>query len=221
MKVQKKIEDNKHRSGRSENIKYILSGKLFCECSGKMVGESGKSKNGKIHAYYKCFNNKINKTCNKKAIPKDWLEKIIVDYTKSEILNDKFIEFITEQVVQIQKENVENTELTCLENNKKEIEKTLKNIMDAIEKGIFTDTTKDRLLELEGQKAKIENAIKLEQIRNNAPKVTKDELVFYLKKYINGDLNSEAYLKLIIDTFINTIIVYEDKILIAYNFTGV
>lgn len=46
-----------------------------------MVGESGTSKTGKVHYYYKCVNAKRGKSCDKKAVQKDWIEQAVVRFT--------------------------------------------------------------------------------------------------------------------------------------------
>ena len=50
-----------------------------------MVGESGTSKTGLRYSYYKCITAKRKKTCNKKAIKKDY-DAIIVNYSNADMV---------------------------------------------------------------------------------------------------------------------------------------
>ena len=45
-------------------------------------------------------------------------------------------------------------------------------------------------------------------------------MVYWLEKFKEGDANKESYRKYVIDTLINAVILYEDTITIAYNYSG-
>ena len=49
-------------------------------------------------------------------------------------------------------------------------------------------------------------------------KFTKEEIVFWISKYKYGNINDSDYRKEIIDTFVNSVYVYEDKIVLTYNY---
>ena len=56
---------------------YLLTTKLYCgKCGALMFGESGVSHTGKMYTYYKCAAAKKKKTCDKKAVRKQWLEDL-------------------------------------------------------------------------------------------------------------------------------------------------
>ena len=60
----------------------VRSAKLFCGyCGALMFGESGVSHTGKMYTYYKCAAAKKKKTCDKKAVRKQWLEDLVVNET--------------------------------------------------------------------------------------------------------------------------------------------
>ena len=62
-----------------------------------------------------------------------------------------------------------------------DVEKGIKNILDAIEAGVFTSSTKDRLIELETENEKLHEAIIEENYK--AIPLTKDAIVWWLSKY--------------------------------------
>ena len=72
--VQARLHKNKVASARKKaDEPFILTPKLFCgDCGAKMVGESGKGRNG-MHYYYKCGNAKRGKKCKRKAVRKHWI----------------------------------------------------------------------------------------------------------------------------------------------------
>lgn len=76
-KVQARMEKNKHAPASAKAPdEFILTTKLFCGHDGVfMVGTSGTSKTGKVHHYYKCGNAIYKKSCNKKAVRKDFIER--------------------------------------------------------------------------------------------------------------------------------------------------
>lgn len=70
-----------------------------------MVGESGNAR-GRRYSYYKCVNTKRNKTCDKKAVKKDWIEDIVIYQVMKFIDDDSLIEMLANKILSIQgKEN--------------------------------------------------------------------------------------------------------------------
>ena len=94
---------------------------------------------------------------------------------------------------------------------KKEIEAKIGNIITAIENGIYTETTKDRLESLEAAKRDIEYNIQLEKFKNEAPVESKESVIYYLEKFKNGDINNIDHQRQLINTFVDTIILDDEK----------
>lgn len=222
-KVQKRIETNKHKKSkkRLDDILFLLSGKAFDgNCGGAFVGDSGTSKNGETYYYYTCQNKKTKKTCKTKSVRKEWFEDIVVEATRKIVLDDKLTNYIGEWIVQLQEKNIDNTMLKVAEKELQHVQKSIKNIMKAIEQGIITDTTKERLLELEARQAQLESEVKIENLKIAAPKVQKEQVIFWLEQFKDGDANKEAYKKQVIDTFVNTVVLHDDVVTIAFNYTN-
>ncbi len=85
-----------------------------------------------------------------------------------------------------------------------------------MEQGVVTKTTKDRMLTLEAQKEELESKILLEKSRQTEPlsfETVRAFLNYFArKKYENDEVKNEFY-----NSFINRVILYDDKILIFYN----
>ena len=95
-------------------------------------------------------------------------------------------------------------------------DKGLKNLLKAIEAGIFTPTTKERMEELERQKEELN--ISLIRAQMAQPVFTKEEIVKWISRFKYGNINDKAYQREMIDTFLNSVYVYDDKIVFTYNF---
>ena len=82
--------------------------------------------------------------------------------------------------------------------------------------GICNDATKKRMDELEARKAEIEVQIAKEEIAK--PKLTRDQVCCYLDHFRTFDTNNFEHRRRFIDTFINRIFLYDDKIVITFNY---
>ena len=87
-----------------------------------------------------------------------------------------------------------------------------------MEQGIITPSTKERMMELESEKQETEAAIVRE--RTGRPLITKDFVLFWLSKFQVGDIKDITFCRRLIDTFINSIFLYDDKVVITYNYKG-
>lgn len=226
-RVQKRLEKNKKAPARKiqagSEEEFLLTTKLFCgHCGATMIGDSGTGKSGKKYSYYTCSTRKRRKDgrkCDKKSVRKDELERYIVEQTVAHVLVDDVIEYIADKVVELQRKELQDTSmLDYYKSSLRDTEKSLKNIVTAIEQGIFTPTTKDRLLELEAEKADLEECIQKEEIAR--PTFSKEQIIFFLERFKGGDVNDQSYQRQIVDTFVSRIWIYDDKTVITYNYSG-
>lgn len=215
-RVQRRMEANKKSPGRAKaKEEYLLSGKVFCgTCGGHMVGECGKSRNGTFYYYYKCINAKHGHTCKRKALKRDWLERAVVVETVTKVLTDEVIDRVADAIIAIQGQ--ENPMIPSIKEQLRVCDKGLKNLLKAIEAGIFTPTTKERMEELERQKDELN--ISLIRAQMAQPVFTKEEIVKWISRFKYGNINDKAYQREMIDTFLNSVYVYDDKIVFTYNF---
>ena len=109
----------------------------------------------------------------------------------------------------------ESTLIPQLEQQLKDKEREISNIIETIQNGANSPTLTKRLNELELQKSEIETAIVKEQIRR--PTYSQDEYRMALTNYRKIDITTQDGKRKIIDTFINAIFVYDDHIKIIYS----
>lgn len=218
-KVQHRVKMNKIAPAHSKsNVDFYLTGKIFCgKCGNNMIGDSGTSRNGNTHYYYTCIERKKRKGCKKKSVQKDWIEKIVADITINQVLTDENIKYVAQKAFDInEKERIDQSTLLGLNNSLKEVQSVINNLMKAIEQGIITETTKNRLLEAEEQKKALLVEIAKEEIKK--PKITSEQIEFFLYDLKNKIYNAEDKIEVILRTFVNAVYLYDDKIVITYNF---
>lgn len=215
-RVQERLEKNKKAPAREKaEVNYLLTTKLYCgKCGAFMVGESGTSRTGVVHYYYKCVNAKRGKTCDKKTVQKGWIESFVVDYTMKTTLADNVIERMADAVMELQQG--ENTVLPALKNQLKDTRKSIENIVDAIQNGMFHPSMKQRMDELEAAREQLEISIAQEEMQK--PMLTKEQVIFWISRFKNGNVNDMAFRQRLIDTFVNAIYLYDDRIVLTYNY---
>ena len=209
-KVQSMIKHNYATRARGKaKMDYLLTTKVFCgHCGSPLLGESGTGRNGTTYHYYKCFDRKKGGKCRKKQEKKDWLENLVVKFTVEKVLTDENIELIATKAMEIITKEAEDTSmLEAFQAQLKDAEKRIANILNMMEQGISTPSTKDRLLELESLKAEAIENIAKESVKK--PWLTKERIIFWLESFRNGDVDSIAYKRRVIDSLVNSVYVYD------------
>ena len=219
-RVQQRFEQNRIAHGRpaKEDVRYLLTTKLFCgKCGTLMGGESGTSHMGNTYYYYKCGNAKRHGKahCDLKAIRKEPLERFVVETAIKVIFSDEIIEQLIDLIMEAQQQ--ENTRLPVLKDQLRDTEKRLANLLEAIEQGILTPTTKQRLDELEARKEALNTSILEEELKK--PVLTREWMRFWFEKFRKGDMRDMEHQRQIIDTFVNSVYVFDDRVVLNFNFT--
>ena len=209
-KVRKLTNKNKYGK-RSTEVSYLLSTKTICGyCGERITGETGTSKLGDVKRYYKCFGRKRKNGCKKTMVRKDPLEKLVADSIIQELNSPKTIDSIVKALLKMQDSNNKNNPLlSLLIKERNQTETVINNIMDAIEKGVVTNTTTKRLKENEQKLEDLERKIIIEKSKTNVQLTEKEIRQFYEKA-----LHMEA--KMLIHYLVKQIVLYDDKIEIRF-----
>lgn len=218
-RVQQRMAKNRKAPARHKaEDDYLLTTKLFCgTCGAMMIGESGTSgTKGRKYHYYRCANTKRRKTCNAKhkSIKKDPIEQAVINAVMSKVMDDDFAEYIADAVLDLQTK--ESTILPALRKQLSETEKGITNMLNAIQMGIINESTKQRLDELEERKKDIELQIIQEEMRH--PKVSREDVVWWICRFRTLDVSKLDERRRLIDSFINSVTVFDDHILITFNY---
>lgn len=198
-----------------ENTEYLLTGKLFCgKCGRQMTGISGRGKSGAKHNYYACMGHK-KRLCDKKSVRQDWIEGIVMQYIIELLQDEPLLESIAHETYQFYLQNQDTSYVDLLQSDLRQVEKSLKNMLHAIEMGIITDETRERMEELSARKKELAAAIEVAQAQ---PKITEDIILFFLLQLRDKNLDSPTVQRDLLDVFVNAIYLYDDRITIFFNY---
>lgn len=201
------------------DVDYMLTGKLFCgHCGSAMVGESGTGKSGRKFYYYNCVKRKRERSCDKKQVRKDWIEELVVRETRERCLTDEVIAVIVDAALELQEREKDDSVIRGFEAELADVKRAIANMIKAIEQGIITPSTKQRLDELEGRRADLELAIEEESVQQ--PQLTREQLTFWLERFRAGDPTDPKYRSTFIDVFVSAVYLYDDHVRIVCNYTG-
>ncbi len=216
-RVQERMAVNKKAPAKHKaEDEYLLTTKLFCgKCQCLMVGESGTSHiKNKVHRYYKCVSVKNHKGCDKKTVRKEWLENLVIEQIRSLIFDDELIDNLADSVMELQ--SAENTNLPLLKKQYAETQRGIDNLLNAIQQGILTPSTKQRMEELEQQKSELSVQIMKEEMAR--PTLTKGQIVFWFHRFRKLNTNKLEHRRRLIDSFVNVIVLYDDRITFTFNY---
>lgn len=82
--------------------------------------------------------------------------------------------------------------------------------------GILTSSTKERLEALEDQRKELQARIAEERLAK--PKMKEEFVRFWLLRFRKLDMTQPEQRQALVDTFINAIYLYDDKVLITFNY---
>ena len=214
-KVQEIISKNKEAPGRRKAFKeYLLTQKMFCGyCNEMMTGYS--SKKGKYN-YYGCKGRKLH-DCKKQPVYKEIIEKLVVEETQTFLKNPKNIDTIMNEVEKIARKEKEYKGIKELknklisENNKKD------NLLNALSTCTDEDIRKDIYNKMNDIKIVI-NRLETEILTIEAPydNLLLDKVKFLLEEMKNSNINDLQYQKMIINMFVDKVLLYDDKAVIVF-----
>ena len=211
------------KAPKSPKAEYLLAGRLFCgHCKGPMQGVSGTGKSGNKWYYYYCGNTRgKNKTCDKKQVSRDRLERAVVDFTVRYILQEDILEELARKVHAAQeRQNDTASEIAFYEKKLADNKKSIANVLRAIESGAATQTLPARLQELENEQAVILGELSFLKGKHLA--FTEDQILFALMKHLEpypGE-SEQDYRRRIISNFVSEVYLYDDRLLIYFNISS-
>ena len=220
-KVQTLLSYNqKAAAHKNPQTEYLLTEKLFCgKCGAMMVGVSGTSHTGMRHHYYYCTSQR-KKLCTKKPVRQSWIEALVMKHVFALLQDEELIEFIAENTYQYYLEqNTDSAYTDSLRAALADVENSLRNLLRALEAGIFTASTKERMEELEAQKAELSEALEAAKLRTDLG-LKKEQILYFLHGFADMDIHDAACRKQLIKTFVNSVFVYDDKVVLTFNYSG-
>ena len=219
-RAQKRKEYARHYVGRQTSgihgEFFPLSGKTFCAvCGEPYVGYSGTSSRGDLIYYYICRGRK-KKICDVRYIKKEVLEKVVARETVQRVLQPDVLSRIMDAYLKLDEQSQETEQKkrliqSSLTRTKNEID----NVVSAIASGMNHPSLRDKLTSLEAEKTRL--SIELSEY-SNRPKMTQQQLKFLFQSVLKEEgEKEEAYRFRLLNTFVKSVLVYRDKIVVTYN----
>lgn len=222
-KVQERIATNRRQGGKNKaTVEYLLSGKVYCgPCGAAMTGVSGKGRHGELHYYYACGNRRRTRECQKKHEKKDFIEWYICEQTVQYVLTPERMQQIASSVVAQYNSEFNDGKIKELEHEIAKLDHDIDKYTDMLLDIPKTARQKiyDKIEKAGLQKTDLE--IDLSKLRiANKIRYTEEDIVAWLKLFCEGDLFDMEFRRRIIDTFVNCIYLYDDRVIVFYNIRG-
>ena len=211
--VFKKAELLRHTYNVGGNVKelYIYRFKLYCKkCGAYYLSDGGTSRHKNIYKYYKCINKKRYHSCDSKAYLKNNLEDYLTSYLKEFILKHYNMDLVSKILIKKFKEKKNLEQLKKFEEEKKECQTSLQNLVQAVENGVFNKSTNDRIKFFESRISELDADIHLEKSKDN-DKYSKP----YIRKFFLDSLKLEDFE--FVNYIVNKIYIDDDTVDIYLN----
>ena len=202
-KVQTRLAEFAHRARENKtknHFNYFLSGILICGKCGRHIGGSTSN----YHHYYRCSG------CRKKNYNAEKLHERVLT-TLAEYLDSDKLDQLAEAAYKAYQQEQSTSEVPALEQELQDVEKQLRNAVNAILKGIDTPFLKETMDELEKRRATLKSAI------FDAPTPLPDFTLKQFRYILERKLSDTA--EKMLSTFVNQIILQEDKLIVCINMT--
>lgn len=143
-----------------------------------------------------------------------------MEHVAALVKNEELLDFIAENTYQYYLEqNTESAYTDSLRRALEETEKSIANLVRALEAGIFNETTKQRMDELDKQKEELQGALAASKLREDLG-LKKEHILYFLHQFANMDCTDLECQKQLIKTFVNSVFVYDDKVVLTFNYSG-
>ena len=204
-------------------VQFMLTGKLFCGlCGSPMSGSAGTGKHGERHYYYSCSARKRRLSdCKKKNERKDFIEWYVCEQTVQYILDPERMDHIAEEVANLYNSEINDDRLHELERTVRRLKEEVNSMVDKLVVAPMeaAPAISQRIAQLELQRADAETDLSKLRLQTRV-KITKKEVAAWLSTFSRGDLFDQDFRSRLIDTFINSVYLYDDKVVIFYNLKG-
>ena len=128
--------------------------------------------------------------------------------------NNNVLEELAKRIYEMQSE--QSFAVATLKSQLEEVEKKLDNLVEAITNGIYSSKTKQVLDELEDRKKNLEEELYQEELDH--PIVSEEQILHALYHYKNLDISTKEGKQRLIDGFVNSIYLYDDRYVITFNY---
>ena len=154
-----------------------------------------------------------SKTYPKRPVRKDFLERLVIDTTLDVALHKENIQSIAADLCAWQQRQKDIAILDGLKLCKRSV-----NFVAALEAGAASPTIAAMVRDREEELESIKYAIAKQELVQE--KFDEKKITYLHSKVPKGDRADINYMQRIVNTFINSVFVYEDRVVICHNFDG-
>ena len=225
-RAQRRFAENKRKGSQrahgmddAEAPRYWLTGKLYCgECGSTMQGVSGTSATGRTYYYYYCSAQR-RKECHLHKARKRDLEDMVLFALHNIVDDEENVTALALDAAEYYEKNHNDTAyLEALEAKRREVEKSLANLVKVIERGVVSDTVTQRLTQLEEQKSALNDAIGTENVRVSLCE-DRHSIQAYFDKFLHADVNDPEIRDQVFEYFVDKVYLYDDKLVVSMWFS--
>lgn len=219
-KAQEMLVRNRRAPKREwTKVEYLLTGKLFCgHCEAPMVGVCGTGRRGAVYHYYDCMGHR-RRSCRKKAVRKEWIEQQVMDQIRRILFDDDLLGRISDNAYRLFESSKDTSYEDGLRRQLSEVEKGIRNIVQAVEAGMISQALMDRMNALETQRQELKDALASARLDADIP-ITRDMILFFLLRFRELDPEDPESRRRLVETFVNSIYLFDDKITMTFNYSG-
>lgn len=217
-RAKQRMEANRHQAGSykaKEN--YLLSGLVFCgECGHAM---SGNRRFGGTHktkyVSYKCCYRENNKACSNKEIRKEYLEGFVLSELERLIFHEDAIPRLLAMLNDYKAKQTasDSRDTEVMQARLAEINRQIQNIVSAIAAGYIQPEFKEKMTELEEQKAICETQLLEIRMPEEQTVVTEPmlrKMIDMFRGFVQTKNIPEC--KKFIQSFIKRVVVFHDRV---------
>ena len=221
-KLKHRMQTRKHSHAKET---YLLTGTMVCGvCGGSYVG-SRRKRMAHGDGYWVCYGcnrrfNTAGNSCRNKEVNRDQIEGFVLGKLSEYVFSEEYIPRIAAEYNEwLREQNGESVALMkAYRSQMRTLATDISNTADLLIK-VQSDALIEKLQSLERSKRELEGKLARLEQENQRTEVTEDEVrrVFLIirEQLTSGKLQS---LKQIVDTYIQKIEVFPDKITIMFNF---
>lgn len=224
-RVQKRMQMRRRGAAKAKEI-YLLSGITYCgKCNGAMVGNRRPGGTKGIYISYECDTRKRTKHCDQRSVAKHVLEGAVIKYLEAQLFSPPGVDLVTQKIIAYasqQRHEITN-EVRALEAQLQGVRTEINNIVDAIARGMFHQSMKERMDHLEARQADLLLRIQEAKQRNCHLGLSATQVRNYLMQYADIKTKSPEVQKRIIQAFVKRVVVYDDDtidIILSVDFDG-
>lgn len=222
-RAQARLEANRRAPAAAKaKVVYALQGKAYCGyCGARLVGESGRGSKGAVYNYYACGRRKKTHACQKKNERRGFVEWYAVEQTVKYVLRPDIMERIASAIVAQYDKDLGKGPLAALERQAASLERELERLVDSLT--VAPQSARARIFarmeRLEGEKADLEIDIAKLKVTSEIH-WSREQILAWLRQFGQGDPLDPDFQRKILDTFVNTVYLYDERMVIFYNIRG-